>query len=102
MVIELFNNKNKTNMNCSLNLAQALKRIKRDYLEVINDPCPGIGFVRKDVNDDFTYLVNIKILHGIYEEILFQLEMYVPKTYRMDPPNMLILPDQPFGHEHFI
>ena len=87
----------------NLNLSRALKRISRDYLELQNEPCLGIGLAKMTPNNDFSYLVNIQILNGIYNGIIFQLEMSVPTTYPMNPPKMLILPLQPFGrayHHH--
>jgi len=84
-------------------LSRALKRINRDIQELNKCPALGIGVTKSFPDNDLNYTVNIKVLSGIYADILFQLEMIIPNTYPMNPPKMVILPNQPFDnvfHHH--
>jgi ubiquitin-protein ligase len=79
--------------------ARALKRIQRDLKEIECDPVGGVGIAKVSSNDDFLYVVNIKIMDGIYEGVIVQMEMTIPDTFPVKPPKMLIYPCQSFGHE---
>ena len=43
-----------------------LKRINKDLKELIESPLDGIGIISLD-NDPKKYIVNIKIMSGVYE-----------------------------------
>jgi ubiquitin-protein ligase len=79
--------------------ARALKRIQRDLNEMECEPVGGIGIAKVSSDDDFLYVVNIKIMDGIYEGIIVQMEMTIPETFPVNAPKMLIYPGQSFGQE---
>src|SRR5690242_15901813 len=96
--MELRNTSILTFNNNSLSSARALKRINRDYEELLNNPLEGVGII-KNFDDDFKYYINLKMLHGIYEGVIIQLEMDIPHSYPVNPPKLRIMPGQPFNHE---
>ena len=56
----------------SKNKLISLKRIEKDISEITKNPIKGIGIVRYE-NDFMKYIVNIKLLYGIYEGYCLQL-----------------------------
>jgi ubiquitin-protein ligase len=80
-------------------LVRALKRIKRDLDELESEPLDGVGIAKVNPDDNQTYVVNIRINDGIYTGILLQFRMTIPESFPISPPEMLMYPGQPFGHE---
>lgn len=78
----------------------ALKRIQKDYQDLLDHPLKGAGIIRPDDTDPFTYIINVRIMTGVYEGIILQLKMEVPRTYPKNPPKVLIMPNQHFSHQY--
>ena len=80
----------------------SLKRIEKDISEINKNPIEGIGIIKYE--DDFMkYVVNIKLLNGIYEGYCIQLLLTFTEYYPVKPPKILIFPNQEFGgtyHHH--
>ena len=86
----------------SKNKLISLKRIEKDISEITKNPIKGIGIVRYE-NDFMKYIVNIKLLYGIYEGYCLQLLLTFSENYPVKPPKILIFPNQEFGstyHHH--
>ena len=62
-----------------------LNRISKDLKEIIKSPLEGIGITSID-NDPMTYIVNMKIMSGIYEGYCLQLLLIFPEQYPIKPP----------------
>ena len=80
----------------------AIKRINNDLKEITNCPLEGIGIASID-NDPMKYVVNIKLMMGLYEGYCIQLLMTFPDNYPSKPPKMLIYPGQTINgsyHHH--
>ena len=86
----------------SKNKLISLKRIEKDISEIRKNPIEGIGIVKYE--DDFMkYIVNIKLLNGIYEGYCIQLLLTFTEYYPVKPPKILIFPNQEFSsiyHHH--
>ena len=79
----------------SKNKLIAMKRITKDISEIKKNPIKGIGIVQYE--DDFMkYIVNIKILTGIYEGYCLQLLLSFSEYYPTKPPKIQIFPNQTF------
>ena len=79
-----------------------LLRINKDIQEIHKSPIEGIGIVSLD-NNPKEYIVNIRIMSGIYEGYCLQLLLTIPDNYPIFPPKILIYPGQPFDgtyHHH--
>ena len=68
-----------------------LKRIAKDMKEIRNFPLEGIGIISLD-NDPKKYIVNIKIMTGVYEGYCVQLLLTFSDDYPLKPPKILIYP----------
>ena len=78
-------------MKSGLNIA--LIRISKDIKEIDKNPLEGIGIA--SINDDvMTYVVNMKLLNGIYEGYCLQLLLTFNENYPTKPPKILIFPNQ--------
>ena len=80
----------------------ALKRISKDIQEITKNPVEGIGIIQYE-NDFFKYIVNIKLLYGIYKGFCLQLLLTFSDSYPTKPPKILIFPGQNFTgsyHHH--
>ena len=86
----------------SKNKLIAMKRIQRDISEISKNPIKGIGIAQFE--DDFMkYIINIRILNGIYEGYCLQLLLTFSEYYPTKPPKIQIFPDQTFSqtyHHH--
>ena len=83
----------------SKNKIISMKRIERDIAEITKNPMKGIGIVKYE--DDFMkYIVNIKLLNGIYEGYCLQLLLTFSEYYPVKPPKILIFPNQEFGNSY--
>ena len=71
----------------------SLKRINKDIIEIINSPIEGIGIVSLD-NNPMEYIVNIRLLTGIYKGYCLQLLLTFSDNYPINPPKILIYPNQ--------
>ena len=71
----------------------ALKRINKDMKEITNSPVEGIGIVSLD-NDPMQYIVNIRLMAGIYKGYCVQLLLTFSDNYPSKPPKILIFPGQ--------
>ena len=79
-----------------------LKRINKDLKEIANSPLEGIGIASID-NDPMKYVVNLKIMTGVYEGYCIQLLLTFSDNYPIRPPKLLIYPGQSFDniyHHH--
>lgn len=77
----------------------AIRRITNDLKEINNCPLEGIGITSID-NDPMKYVVNIKLMMGIYEGYCIQLLMTFPDNYPTQPPKMLIFSGQEFSNKY--
>ena len=86
----------------SKNKMIAMKRIGKDIAEISKNPIKGIGIVQFE--DDFLkYIVNIRLLNGIYEGYCLQLLLTFTEYYPTKPPKVQIFPGQIFNqtyHHH--
>ena len=80
--------------------ALAIKRINRDMKEITNFPIEGIGITSLD-NDPMKYIVNIRLMNGIYTGYCVQLLLTFSDNYPSKPPKILIYPGQAIdGYYH--
>ena len=80
----------------------ALKRISKDIQEITKNPVEGIGITQYE-NDFLKYIVNIKLMNGIYKGFCLQLLLTFSDSYPTKPPKILIFPGQNFTgsyHHH--
>ena len=80
----------------------ALKRISKDIQEITQNPIEGIGLVQYE-NDFLKYIVNIKLMSGVYKGFCLQLLLTFTESYPTNPPKILIFPGQNFNgsyHHH--
>ena len=85
---------------------KALKRIYRDLKENAENPIEGITIYIPDNEDDlFNLHCEIKILYGIYKDIIVHTVIHIPNEYPVIGPAMNIMDDfnlpQNF-HEHVL
>ena len=73
--------------------AIAIKRINKDIKEIMKSPIEGIGIAMLD-NDLMKYVINIRLMSGIYEGYCVQLLLTFSDNYPTKPPKILIYPDQ--------
>ena len=79
-----------------------LQRINKDLKEIISSPLEGIGIALIE-NNPKKYVVNMKIMTGVYEGYCIQLLLTFPDDYPIKPPKILIYPGQYFDniyHHH--
>ena len=76
-----------------------INRINKDLKEIIKSPLEGIGIISLD-NDPFKYVVNIKIMSGVFEGYCIQLLLTFPDNYPIKPPKILIYPGQYFDNTY--
>ena len=80
----------------------ALKRISKDIQEITKNPIEGIGITQCE-NNFLKYIVNIKLMNGIYKGFCLQLLLTFSDSYPTKPPKILIFPGQNFTgsyHHH--
>ena len=80
----------------------ALKRISKDIQEITKNPVEGIGIIQYE-NDFLKYIVNIKLMNGVYKGFCLQLLLTFSDSYPTKPPKILIFPGQNFDgsyHHH--
>ena len=70
-----------------------MNRISKDLKEISKSPLEGIGIVSLD-NDPKNYIVNMKIMSGVYEGYCLQLLLTIPDEFPIKPPRILIYPGQ--------
>ena len=75
------------------NIKLAIKRINNDLRELSNYPLEGIG-IAPIGNDPMKYVVNIKLMMGLYEGYCIQLLLTFSDNYPIQPPKILIYPNQ--------
>ena len=73
----------------------SLKRISKDIQEITKNPVEGIGIIQYE-SDFFKYIVNIKLLYGVYKGFCLQLLLTFSDSYPTKPPKILIFPGQNF------
>ena len=71
----------------------AMKRINKDIKEIIQFPIEGIGIAPLD-NDGMKYVVNIRLMTGLYAGYCVQLLLTFSDNYPSKPPKILIYPGQ--------
>ena len=79
--------------------ALAIKRINKDMKEITKSPIEGIGIVSID-NDPMKYIVNLRLMSGIYEGYCLQLLLTFTDSYPTKPPKILIFPNQAISGEY--
>ena len=70
-----------------------IARINKDLKEIDKSPLEGIGIISLD-NNPMKYIVNIKIMIGIYQGYCVQLLLTFSDNYPYRPPKILIYPGQ--------
>ena len=78
------------------------KRLNKDIKEIYENPIEGIGITSLD-NDIMKYVVNLMLLSGPYKNYCLQLLLTFPDNYPINPPKILIYPNQIFDnlyHHH--
>ena len=70
-----------------------LNRINKDLKEITKYPIEGVGIVSLD-NDPKKYVVNMKIMTGVFEGYCLQLLLTFSDNYPIKPPRILIYPGQ--------
>ena len=77
----------------------SIKRINRDLKEIMDNPIEGIGII--SLNDNpMEYIVNIKLMEGIYKNYCLQLLLIFSDNYPINPPKILIYPRQIFDNNY--
>ena len=71
----------------------AMKRINKDMKEITNFPIEGIGIAPLD-NEGMKYVVNIRLMTGLYAGYCVQLLLTFSDNYPSKPPKILIYPGQ--------
>ncbi|XWV25558.1 ubiquitin-conjugating enzyme [Tupanvirus deep ocean] len=79
--------------------SNAIKRIMKDLNENNDHPVNGISICMPSEDDIFTLHCNVKIMNGIYKDIILHLIMHIPDDYPHTGPAMNIAPGIPFGHK---
>ena len=79
--------------------ALALKRINKDMKEITKYPVQGVGIVSMD-NDPMKYIVNIKLMSGLYQGYCIQLLLTFTDAFPAKPPKILIFPEQAINGEY--
>ena len=77
----------------------AIKRVTNDMKELSKCPLEGIGIAQID-NDPLKFVVNIELMSGPYIGYKVQLLMTMSENYPINPPKLLIYPNQMIG-EHY-
>ena len=77
----------------------AFKRISKDIQEITKNPVEGIGIIQYE-NDFLKYIVNIKLMNGIYKGFCLQLLLTFSDSYPTKPPKILIFPGQNFNGDY--
>ena len=77
----------------------AIKRIANDMKELTKCPLEGIGIAQID-NDPLKFVVNMELMSGPYQGYKVQLIMTMSENYPINPPKILIYPNQMIG-EHY-
>ena len=77
----------------------AIKRVTNDLKELNKCPLEGIGVAQID-NDPLKFVVNIELMSGPYIGYKVQLLMTMSENYPINPPKLLIYPNQMIG-EHY-
>ena len=70
----------------------SLKIINENIKELIQYPIKGIGLTL--ANNPYDFLVNIKLMTGIFEGYVFQLLIKFTINFPKEPPTILIFPEQ--------
>ena len=77
----------------------SIKRISNDLKEMAKCPLEGIGIVSLD-NDPMKFVVNIRLMMGLYEGYCIQLLLTFSEYYPVKPPKILIYPGQAINGEY--
>ena len=77
----------------------ALKRIANDMKEITKSPLEGIGIASID-NDPLKFVINMELLCGPYKGYKVQLLMTMSENYPINPPKILIYPNQEIGNNY--
>ena len=77
----------------------SLNRINKDIKEIIKSPLEGIGITSLD-NNPYEYIVNIRLMTGIYQGFCLQLLLTISDNYPISPPKILIYPGQFFDNSY--
>ena len=77
----------------------AIKRVTNDLKELNKCPLEGIGVAQID-NDPLKFVVNIELMSGPYIGYKVQLLMTMSENYPINPPKLLIYPNQMIGEDY--
>ena len=77
----------------------ALKRISNDLKELSKCPLEGIG-IASIGNDPLKYVINMELMSGPYQGYKVQLLMTLSENYPINPPKILIYPNQEIGNNY--
>ena len=77
----------------------ALKRKSNDLKELSKCPLEGIGIASID-NDPLKYVINMELMSGPYQGYKVQLLMTLSENYPINPPKILIYPNQEIGNHY--
>ena len=77
----------------------SIKRINKDLKEITESPIEGIGIASID-NNPKEYVVNMRLMSGIYVGYCIQLLLLFSDDYPSRPPKILIFPGQLFDEEY--
>ena len=84
-----------------MNKSILINRISNDMREIEQNPLEGIGIVSIE-NDPMKYVINMMLMTGPYKGFCIQLIMTIPENFPINPPKILIYPNQfiPSYHHH--
>ena len=84
-----------------MNKSILINRISNDMKEIEQNPLEGIGIVSIE-NDPMKYVINMMLMTGPYKGFCIQLIMTIPENFPINPPKILIYPNQfiPSYHHH--
>ena len=77
----------------------SIKRINKDLKEIIESPIEGIGIASID-NNPMKYVINMRLMSGIYVGYCIQLLLLFSEDYPSKPPKILIFPGQLLNEEY--
>lgn len=80
--------------------ATTLKRIYRDLQELESNPLPGIGICMPNPANPLKLHANLRIMDGVYKDLLLHLIIRLPPNYPHMGPAVNIAPGLDFGPYH--
>lgn len=82
-----------------------LRRIIKDYVQLLENPLPGIAIAQINNSDYLNYIVNIEIIDGIYNGVKQQMILKLDASYPNKAPRINLMSGQffryPYHHHVF-